>query len=285
MALILAGLSALAYGIADFSGGYAARKSSVLSVVALSQILGLALALSFIAASGTPLPAPRDLLWGLAAGLAGSAGLLLLYRGLATSLVAIVSPSSALVGALVPMAFGLALGERPSGPALAGAALCLPAVILLGSGSGDGQGADKAAARRESRRALAFGVLAGLGFGGFFVAAARTSPASGLWPLVAARTASIGVALSALLASGSRPRLEKGDGPATAVAGLADMGANILFLLAARSGLLTLVAVVTALYPAPTVLLGRIFLKEKVTLARAAGLVLAIVGVALLSLR
>jgi drug/metabolite transporter (DMT)-like permease len=277
MPIFLAGLSALMYGFADFAGGYASSKSHVLSVVALSQSAGLAVALASIALMGTPFPGRTDLLWGAAAGLSGAVGLVTLYRGLASSIVAIVSPVSALVGALVPAAFGLALGERLSGLTLAGAALCVPAILLL-SWNGPGEGD-----ARSLRSAFAQGALAGLGFGGFFIAISRTGAASGLWPLVASRCASISVVLAVMAATGRRPRVERGGRLAALGSGLADMGANVLFLFAARSGLLTLVSVVSSLYPAPTVLLGRIFFRQRVSPARAAGLGLALAGVALIS--
>jgi drug/metabolite transporter (DMT)-like permease len=279
MPLILAGLSALMYGFADFAGGHASSKSHVLSVVVLSQSVGLVMALAAIALMRTPFPARADLLWGAVAGLAGAVGLVALYRGIASSIVAIVSPVSALVGALAPVAFGFALGERLSGITLAGAALCVPAILLLSwSGPGKSDG-------RALRAAFAHGIAAGLGFGGFFIAISRTSAASGLWPLVTSRCASITLILAIMAASKRKPRLERGGRLSALGSGFADMGANILFLFAARSGLLTLVSVIVSLYPAPTVLLGRVFFRQRVSPARAAGLGLAIAGVALISVK
>ncbi len=279
MSLFLAGISALLYGLADFSGGYAANRSPLLSVLLVSQFLGLVLAAALVAFISPVLPAPADIAWGLLAGLCGALGLFTLYRGIATSIVAIVSPLSALVSAVVPMAYGAILGERPSALAIAGALLCLPAIVLLSWG-GEGEGG-----RKEIRSAMVQGLVAGLGFGCFFVAVSRSSPGSGLWPLLASRLVSILVMGAALLLRGQRPLIAKAGRLTTALAGTADMGANILFLLAARSGLLSLVSVVTSLYPAPTVILGRIFLGQKVPRIRVAGIGLAIAGVALISLR
>jgi drug/metabolite transporter (DMT)-like permease len=279
MSLILAGISALFYGIADFSGGYASNKSPLLSVLVVSQFLGLLLAVAVVGFVSPVLPAPVDLAWGFIAGLCGAAGLFTLYRGIATSIVAIVSPVSALVSAIVPMVYGGILGERPSGFAIAGALVCLPAIVLL-SWSSDGDHERKAV-----RSAMLQGIVAGLGFGCFFVAVSRSSASSGLWPLLASRLASIAVMASALLLRRQRISILRGTRLATVLAGTTDMGANILFLLASRSGMLSLVSVVTSLYPAPTVILGRLVLGQRVPKVRVAGIGLAIAGVAMISLK
>ena len=278
MALVFAALSALLYGIADFSGGFASSKSRTLSVLVVSQFAGIALACIALFIFWPGPPAMRDILWGFAAGVSGALGLFMLYRGIATSLVAVVSPSSALVSALIPLAFGILQGERPSPLALVGAALCLPAVILLSAGKVEGEG-------KSLRSALGQGFLAGLGFGLFFVAISRTSPSSGLWPLIASRSASVLIVLCAMALSKQPLALAKGGRLATFAAGFADMGANICFLLASRAGMLSIVSIVSSLYPAPTVLLGRIVFKERIPPLRVAGLVLAIGGVVLISLK
>jgi drug/metabolite transporter (DMT)-like permease len=278
MALILAACSALFYGVADFSGGVAAARSRLLPALILSQLLGLALALAAVAVLGHPLPAPRDLGWGLAAGLTGSLGLAMLYGGLARTVVAIVSPLSALVGAMIPLVFGILLGERPPASALAGCALCLPAILLL---SWERGGAPHD--RRRVRAATGYGLLAGLGFGMFFLAISRCGQDAGLWPLVAARLASISACTVALLVSRQPFRVEPAGRIPCLFAGAADMIANILVLLAFHSGMLSLVAVVTSLFPAPTVLLARVVLKQRIPPVRLAGLVLALAGVGLIS--
>jgi len=277
--LLLASLSALLYGIADFSGGWAARKNAVFSVMLLSQAAGLALALVAAPIVGPSAPAAADIVWGLAAGLSGAVGIAALYRGLAAHEAAIVSPLSALIGAIAPAAFGLALGESPSALGKVGALLCLPAIALL---SWEGRSAGPVGRTRSS---LIHGLVAGLGFGGFFIAVSRTAPGSGLWPLVAARAASLGAIAVLIALRRERPSVERGDRAVAILAGAADMAANVLFLLACRSGLLVLVTVVTSLYPAPTVLLSVALRGQRLTFPRAAGIAVAIAGVALIGLR
>jgi drug/metabolite transporter (DMT)-like permease len=280
MALILAGFAALFYGVADFGGGLAARRSRLLPVLLFSQLVGISVAAAALAVRWPGLPPLRDLGWGFLAGSFGTLGLYMLYGGIGRSIVAIVSPTSAVAGALLPLLFAVCLGERPSLCALAGCALCLPAVLLL-TREADGGEHD----RQAIRTALGYGVLAGLGFGVFFTAISRAGSGSGLWPLVAARVASIAATL-VILAAGRQPvRVEPGDLAPTLAAGAADMGGNILFLLASQSGLLSLVVIITSLSPAPTVLLARLFLAQRITWERWAGLALALTGVGLISLR
>ncbi len=282
MPILLAALSALLFGSADFAGGYAARRNPLLPVLIVSQAAGAMVALAAALLAGAASPGRADLLWGVAAGLSGTVGLLALYRGIAATPVAVVSPVSALAGALTPMGFGLLLGEAPSAAARAGAALCLPATVLLSLPQPDPHGPGRPEARAAVRRALLLGLAAGAGFGGFFIAVSRPPAGAGFWPLVAARLTSVTAALLACALTGRRPAVAARDLGIVLAAGVFDMGANIAFVLAARSGLLILVTVVAAMYPAPTVLLARLVLRQGLGPARAAGLALAIAGVALI---
>jgi drug/metabolite transporter (DMT)-like permease len=279
MSVLLAAFSALSYGVADFAGGYAARRSPLLAVMATSQAAGALVALAWVLASGEPLPAGRDLAWGAAAGLAGAGGLAFLYRGIAGGLVAVVSPTAALLGAAIPVAFGILSGERPSPAAVAGSALCLPAILLLSWERGG------AADRRALRSALVHALLAGAFIGLFFIALARTAPGSGLWPVLSARGASMALLTLAAALRGERLLVPRAGAVPTLVAGIADMAANVLFLLATRAGLLSLAVLVASLYPAPTVLLARVFFGERISPVRAAGLALAVAGIAHIGMR
>jgi drug/metabolite transporter (DMT)-like permease len=213
------------------------------------------------------------------AGVAGAVGLALLYRGIAGGLVAVVSPTAALVGATIPVAFGILSGERPGPAALAGAAVCLPAILLLSWERGG------AADTRALRSALAHALLSGVFIGVFFIALAHGSPGSGLWPVLAARGGSITLLVAAAFLARQRLVVSRAGTLPTVVAGVADMAANVLFLLATREGLLSLAVIVASLYPAPTVLLARMFFRERIPALRAVGLGLAVAGVALIGFR
>jgi len=279
MTVILSLLSALLYGVADFSGGSATRKNSVFSVMLLTQSAGLIVALIAAPLVGPASPSLGDLAWGVGAGILGFAGVAALYAGLAKHTAAIVSPASALVGTALPVAFGALLGERPSVSALAGALLCVPAILLLAYEKGE------TADRAKLRASFLYGIVAGLGFGGFFIAISRTSPGSGIWPLLGSRGATLVMVALILILGKRRPSVAR-TGVRTAIfAGVADMSANVFFLLATRTGLLMIATLVTSLYPAPTVILARIFHGQKISLPRAAGIALALAGVALIGIR
>ncbi|MDA8409157.1 MAG: hypothetical protein M0001_02050 [Treponema sp.] len=280
MFLIYAITSALFYGLGDFSGGYAASKSKVLSVLVVSQAFGLATATLALVVMGAGPPTGADLAWGLGGGLCGAFGIVALYRGIARGIVAIVSPVAAAVGSIIPLVAGFALGDRPGFPALIGIALCVPAIILLSSSSGAA-----ASDGRAAKSSLVHGLLAGLGFGLFYVALSRPGVHSGFWPLIAARSASICVALVVLVARREPLVLEKGGRAAAIMAGILDMVANLFFVLASSSGMLSLVAIIVSLYPGPTVLMARIAFKERITPARAVGLGLSLVGLAMIGLK
>jgi drug/metabolite transporter (DMT)-like permease len=280
MAALLALASAGVFGAADFLGGMASRRWSALPVAAVSQLVGLVAVLAAVLVlPGDPTPA--DLAVGALGGLAGSAGLILLYRGLATGPMNVVAPVTAALAAIVPAAVGFALGERPGPGALAGVALAIGAITLISREEpGAGRTGPRAAARL--RAGLVSALLAGIGFGGFFALLEQTSAGSGLWPLVGARLAAVPVFAALLLTR--RPALPDRRALMVALlAGLLDMTANVLYVLAVRGGLLTLVAVLTSLYPVSTVLLARFVLGERLRRPQLTGLAFAAVGVALIA--
>ena len=279
VAILLAGLSALLYGAADFCGGLAARKSPLFAVLVFSQGIGLVVAVAASAVLGVSLPPVRDLAWGALAGLCGAVGVATLYSALATTIVAVASPVAAVIGAAIPMLLGVATGDRPAILSWVGIALAIPAIVLLTAGPVEKGGGGKL------RKAVWLGIVAGVSFGLFFSAISRTSAGSGLWPLVSARITVVSLVLLFALFTRRSLRVSASNLPMVFLAGLLDMGANIAFLLASRSGMLTIVAVIDSLYPGPTVLLAWLVLRERMSRLRVAGLVLALAGVALISAR
>ena len=279
MAVILAVVSAAVYGAADFLGGVATRRSTAFAVVVWSQLAGL-VALAAAAAVMGDAPAPaRDLAWGAVGGLGGGTGVVLLYRGLSIGRMSVVAPTSAVIGAVLPVLVGLGLGERPHAAALAGVAVALLAIILVSSGP---DGSADAVLGGRVRPGLREAVGAGMGFALFFVALANAGDDAGLWPLLAARV-SIVVAAVGGLVTRSALRPAPGAWGRIVVVGLLDMTSNLLYVLATRRGLLSLVAVLVSLYPASTVLLARVVLGERMTGRQVVGLVAAGAGVALIA--
>lgn len=275
MSTLFAALSALAYGAADYSGGRATRAHNVLGVLVLSQTIGLVGIVVMAIALRQQLAPAVDMLWGVAAGLSGVFGLSSLYRGLASGSAAIVSPTAALVGTAAPILAGVLLGESPALTAWLGVGAAVPAILLLSL--------SREPTRAFDSRSLALGIAAGVGFGGYFILIDRTSPASGFWPLASARCASIAVV--ATVAGFTRRSLlvARKARPSASLAGVLDMAANAFFLVAVRTGLLVTSSVVSSLYPAPTVMLARLIDGERLGKRRAAGLLAALAGVALMA--
>ncbi|GAB7190418.1 hypothetical protein NUM3379_11240 [Kineococcus sp. NUM-3379] len=279
-ALLLALVSSLAYGLADFAGGVAARSVPVLRVVAAAapaSLLGVLLLLPVLGARWDP----AVLAWGAASGVASAASFALLYRCLALGPMSVLSPVTAVVSAALPVAVGLAAGERLSPLDGAGVAAAVAAVVLVSAGpggSGDGPG----------RAALLTAVAAGTAIAVQFVTLDAAPHDSGLAPLVVGRAVATVLVLAVLLGQvlGRRaPGAARGRALALAAgAGVLDAAANLAFLLAARQGELAVVAVVVALYPAATVLLARVVLAERLVRRQVVGLVAAGAAVTLLAL-
>ena len=276
MAALLALCSAATYGIGDFCGGLAARRIPATTVLLWSHLLGLTLlAMSTLFIAGDP--TAGDLLLGAVGGLAGAAGVGLLYKGLAVGQMSVVAPITALLSAAVPVVAGYAEGERPGGAAVAGMALALVAIVLVSAQDGG-------TLRPSDARSVMYALGAGLGFGFFFVLLSHSGEDAGMWPLVAARGASV-VVVGSLALLGLAPRTPpiRGSRELTAGAGALDALANVLYLVAVRQGLLGVVSVLAALYPVSTVILARLVLHERFARVQVAGMALALPAVVLMA--
>lgn len=273
MPALLALAAACTFGVADFLGGQATRRGAVIAVTLVTNLAGAALALALVVAIDGRWDM-RAVGWGAASGLAGLAGLVLLYEGLAQGPNRLVSPLSAVVAASVPVVAGIALGDRPDSSAIAGLLLTPIAVWLVAGGDFALPGA--------SRRPLALAVGAGLGFGTFFVLLAQTPDDAGAVPLLAARITSVTVLI--FVAAATRPAVPTGPTVAIAItAGALDMTANGFFLWSTLEGELAIVGALVSLFPATTVLLAVATLGERLDRKQFAGLALAIGAAVLLS--
>ena len=287
-AVALGLLVAAVYGAGDFFGGLASRRRATSLVVLWSQgagLLGLLLLVPLVGGS----PSTRDVGIGVAAGLVGLCGVLLLYRGLAVGRMSVVAPVTAVGAAFFTFVAGVVGGEGLPATRLIGALLALAGVALVsgghgrvGGGGGGGEGGDRGA--RSPLVELGLAVGAGTTFGIVFVLLAGVDRDAGLWPVLAQRVASVPTLLAVGAVAGLPRRVTGTDLRLIVPAGLCDAGANALFVLAARAGALSVVGVVSSLYPAGTVLLASVVLKERVTPAQGVGLALAGAGVVLLAL-
>ncbi|MER6580823.1 EamA family transporter [Nonomuraea sp. NPDC001023] len=276
IALLLALGSSLAYGCADFLGGLGARKAHVLRTVMVAAPASLVVELLLWPMLGASF-SPAALGWGAASGVASAAVFALLYRTLAIGPMNVLSPVTALVSAALPVAVGLLQGEHLSAAGLVGLPLALVAVVLVSAGHGAGSA-------RPSRTALLLAFGAGSAIALQLVFLHQAPSDSGVAPLIVGRAVSSAVTLAAAGLLRRRLGPERPAYVLSATAGVLDSVANLLFLLAARSGDLAVVAVVTALYPAGTVLLARGVLAERIHRGQLVGLGTAALAVSLLAL-
>lgn len=271
--------SAAIWGAGDFSGGFASKRGNVYTVVLLSQVVGLVCLLALALLREGALPPAQDLLFGALAGVAGVIGLLALYTGLAKGRMGVVAPMTAVLAAIIPVVVGIASDGIPPILVLVGFALALTAVWLL-SGGGQADGI------RRDELGLAF--LAGLGFSLFFVFIDQVNAGVVFWPLTAARTASVPLLLFFLL-SRRLPAAQwqlpaRSVLPIIALSGILDSGGNYFFALATQTGRLDIAAVLASLYPASTVLLARLILKETLGTRQWVGVGVALVALVLIAL-
>jgi drug/metabolite transporter (DMT)-like permease len=285
VAILVGLLASVAYGAADFVGGVVSKRNNVFTVLLWGQFTGIALVLVGLPllAKG-PLTAETWLLGG-AAGVAGVLGAAFLFRGLARGRMSVVAPITAVLAASLPVLFGLLTGERPSTVTLVGVAVALTAIALVSATPGPGPSAETRASFRA--RAVAEGVPEGLGagicFAVFFVFLDGVDDGAGLWPILAVRLASMVLAGLIVLLGPGTSLPAAGTRLGVAAAGLIGTAADYLFVLGSTLGLLSVVVVLTSLYPVTTVVLARTVLKERVTRAQLGGLALAALGVVLIT--
>ena len=281
MAIVLALAAAVTYGAADFFGGLVARKTSVVSSVFVAQLAGflfMALALPVLLSDEMTADSRT---WGTLAGVVGAFGVALLYRGLSVGRMSVVAPITGLVAATIPVIFGLVTGERPEPISLVGIVVALVAVVLVSSAAEPTTDAESGAESRST--GVPEALAAGAGFGAFFILLDQAGSESGLWPILWVKIgAVVAVTAFAVLARTSVVPA-KGAIGGLFLAGFLDMAANLFYMLASRRGLLSLVAVITSMYPAMTVLMARMFLSERLTRAQVGGLVLAGAGIVLIA--
>ncbi|MEU4172645.1 EamA family transporter [Streptomyces sp. NPDC026665] len=276
IALLLALGSSLAYGCADFLGGLGARKAHVLRTVMIAAPASLTVELLLWPVLGASF-SPATLAWGAASGVASAAAFALLYRTLAIGPMNVLSPLTALVSAMLPVGVGMLQGEDLGPAGLIGLPLALAAVVLVSAGGGT-------RSVRPSRTALLLALGAGAAIALQLVCLHQAPSDSGVGPLIVGRAVSSAVTLAAAGVMYRRLGSEKPAYGMSAAAGVLDSVANLLFLLAARGGDLAVVAVITALYPAGTVLLARGVLAERIHRGQLVGLGTAAVAVSLLAL-
>jgi drug/metabolite transporter (DMT)-like permease len=309
MVIVFALAAAVLYGSADFLGGAASRHSRALSVAVLSVPVGALVMLVAAVASGSQ-ASTAGLGWALASGGFGAVGLMVFYAGLAAGPMSVVAPVSALVSTVLPVGVAVVSGEHLGALVYAGAAVCLAATVLVSLEPGtpgrppansplasaprppaSAQPATAARSRfladRPAMRGLVYGTVCGAMFGIFFVFLRNAGSSGVFWPVCISRLANGAVVVAVAVLAGARP-VGRAAGPrvlaATVGSGVLDASANLCYVLATRAGLFGIAVVLTSLYPGITVLLARVVLRERMHAVQRFGLLLAAVGIILVTL-
>jgi len=275
MAVALALVSAVLYGVSDYIGGRASRRSPATAVALVAELVVFGLCIVIVPLIESDGPTSRAIWWGLAAGVTSSIGVVGLYVALARGNMTVVAPVTGLVAAIVPVAVGILTGDRPSPLAVVGIVSAVVAVALIGGITGM-FGRDRTA-RAVERGTVALALGVGFSFGMLFVALDRTGDDAGQWPLLFARFTALPVLVVAALFQfrRHRPVFDRQLVVPAAIVGVLIALSNATYLISTRKGLLSVVAVVVAMYPASTIVLASVIDGERVTRSQLVGMALA----------
>lgn len=279
--IALAALSGLVWGVGDFAGGKATQRSASLLVAWLSKLFSLPFLALYLILFHVAVQ-PVSLIWGGLAGICGMVGLIVFYRALSGGAMTVVAPITAVTSATIPVVFGLVRGEQPSAIRLAGIICALIAIGLVSLAP-----APAGHPTVVTRSLILTSVVSGALFALFFILMATASRSStapvGLWPSAASQLSAM--ALGAVLILITRPTpWPRGTALGwTVVSGPFDLTANVLYLTSTRTGEITVLAPLAALYPVTTVILALIIDGERLRRLQVLGLVLAVVALVLVN--
>jgi len=266
-------ISIFCWGTSDFLGGFASRRSDPFVITTLAHGSGLVLMLAIAVGTHAILPGRTSTIWAMAAGASGGVGLALFYRALSTGHMGLNAPVAAVLGAAIPTTFAMLTAGLPRALTIVGFALAAVGIWLISRQEG----------HSSSKDGLNLSLLAGLGFAGFFICINRTGAASAVWSAAESRIASfVLVGLIALFA-GRKKSLERVSTQWALLAGCLDATGTFFFIRADQTGRLDSAVVLTSLYPAITVLLARVVLKEHFTRWKAVGILAALLAVPLIA--
>lgn len=276
LSIIYGLISAIGWGAADFTGGLASKKSSPYQVLFLAEIAGLLPLVIIVLLVREPLPALPAWLWSGLASIVGTLGLLILYRALAEGQMTIAAPVSALLSAIIPVLVGAVTEGLPRPITLLGFGLALASVWVI-SQNGEMKNL------RLNLRDLRLPLISGIFFGVYFVLIHQATTEAFFWPLVSARL--VGTLVMVVFAARVRGAMlpARGVWPIVMLGGMLDVAGNVFYVLAANAGRMDTASVLGALYPASTVLLAWLILKEKISRTQIFGILLALTAIALLT--
>ncbi|MFZ3340112.1 MAG: EamA family transporter [Terriglobales bacterium] len=274
-----------AWGTSDFLGGIGARRGNVFLFTSLVHLSGMLLAGGLALTIGLPFPDANSVYWSLAAGAIGGIGLALFYRGLAVGKMGIVAPVSAVLGAAIATAVAAFTEGVPSNRHLVGFVLAGIGVWLISRTEENAEGGSEGEGGTNGGRpkGLGLAILSGCGFAGFFFCIHRAGQGSALWIAVCSRFASFIVTVAIVVASRQFRALARPVLAIAVAAGILEITGSVVFVRASQIGRLDATVVLSSLYPAVTVILARIFLREHFSRARTIGMLAALAAVPMIA--
>jgi drug/metabolite transporter (DMT)-like permease len=269
--------AAMAWGAADFTGGMATKRANVYGVVIGGEAVGLAVLLALAFATGEPLPPAENLALAGLAGIAGGFGLVLLYRALASGQMSVAAPISAVLAAAIPVLVNAVGQGLPDPLVLSGLLLALLAIWLIARG----EGSNSSVRLRLEHIRLPF--LAGIVFGLFFVLIHQASQESLFWPIIATRLASMVFLIGFATLTRQPWSPQRAIWLLIVLSGVLDTTGNGLYVLSGQLGRMDVAAVLSSLYPAATMALAWLVLKERIALPQMLGIFSALLAIVLIA--
>jgi drug/metabolite transporter (DMT)-like permease len=271
------------WGASDFAGGYGSRRANAFVLTGFSHICAFFLMLAVALMQHAVFPSRTSLLWAFAAGAIGGFSLAIFYRALASGKMGLTAPMGALLGAAIPTLADIAMEGAPSRWTIAGFVLAIIAIWLITrpEPSTENESADNKD-QTARPKGVAMAALAGVGFAGFYLCIHQAS-GSPVWLATVSRVGSFTTTAIAVLATRAPLTLDYSRAGLGMIAGCFDILASTLFIFANQHGRLDEAVVITALYPAVTVLLARFILKEHFSRWKVVGLLAALAAVPLIA--
>jgi drug/metabolite transporter (DMT)-like permease len=263
----------LVWGVADFTGGYAARRANAYLVAMIAHGSAMLLVTTLALSTHAAFPSRASIAWSLGAGLCGGAALAFFYRALAEGKMGLTAPVAAVLGAALPAAFTIATEGAPGLLRIAGFVLAAIGIWLISRSQGETQ-----------PDGIGLALLAGIGFAGFFLCAKQAGDASPFWITAFAKAASLGLTLPLVALARSFRNFHRPSTGLAALAGWLDVTGSVLFIRASQTGRLDTAVLLSSLYPVVTVLMAKLILKEHFTRWKAIGMVAALVAVPMIAL-
>lgn len=261
-----------AWGTSDFLGGYAARRASAFPLTAIAHASGLLLMAGMGFATQSPFPSKTAVAWALLAGLSGGGALAVFYRALATGRMGLTAPVAAVLGAVIPTAFGMFSEGLPRALQIAGFAVAAAGIWLI--------------SRPEDHsrpEGIGMAALAGIGFAGYYLCTKQAGDGSAFWIASVTKASSFVLTGIIVLVSASARQIDRRGTGLGILAGCLDVTGSVLFIRASQTGRLDAAVVLSSLYPAITVLLARVILKEHFTRWKALGMLAALMAVPMIA--